>query len=116
MKFLCAVLIAFFLAPCFVSAQQSDAERAKAFIQTGKRLPIAERILKGILEEAPYDGVVPHVLVALAEIEEARGERAKALTLLDEVVDRIGTQPYGRISVIETREHAVQLRQKILSH
>ncbi len=74
----------------------------------------AERILRAILEEAPYDGVAVYVLVALAEIADARGDRAKALTLLDEAFDRMGTLPYGRVPLVHNRQNALQLQNRIL--
>ncbi|HQP97164.1 MAG TPA: hypothetical protein PLY86_01800 [bacterium] len=73
----------------------------------------AERILNALLAESPFDGVTPHALVALAKIAKERGERDRALTLLDEVFDRIGTLPYGPVLVIQTREHAAWLKREI---
>ncbi|HPA47823.1 MAG TPA: hypothetical protein PK395_18815 [bacterium] len=73
----------------------------------------AERILNSLLAESPFDGVTPHALVALAKIAKERGEREKALPLLDEVFDRIGTLPYGPVLLIQTREQASWLKEEI---
>ncbi|HPA44180.1 MAG TPA: hypothetical protein PK395_00305 [bacterium] len=74
----------------------------------------AERLLNDVLENAPYDGIAPFVYAALAEIADARGDRAKALTLLEQSFDRIGTAPYGRGPVQHLRENSQRLRSKIL--
>jgi len=52
--------------------------------------------------------------VALAEIADAKGDRAKALTLLDGAFDRMGTLPYGRVPLVHNRQNALQLQNRIL--
>ncbi len=74
----------------------------------------AERILRDILKESPFDGVAPHVLLALANLADKRGDRKEALSLLEEIFDRIGTLPYGRVPTIDTRQNALKLMQKIM--
>ena len=74
----------------------------------------AERLLYDILERSPYDGIAPFVYVALAEIADARGDRAKALTLLEESFNRVGTAPYGRGPERFLRQNAQQLKSKIM--
>jgi len=68
----------------------------------------AERLLNDILENAPFDGVVPHVNSILADIRAKRGDEAGAIALLQESLNRLGAAPYGKGPVSDCRKDVIR--------
>jgi len=68
----------------------------------------AERLLNDILENAPFDGIVPHVKSILSDIRAKRGDKAGAIALLQESLNRLGPTPYGKGPVSDCRKDVIR--------
>jgi len=68
----------------------------------------AERLLNDILQNAPFDGVVPHVKSILSDIWAKRGDKARAIALLQESLNRLGPTPFGKGAVCDCRKDVIR--------
>jgi len=71
----------------------------------------AEELFNDILQNAPYDGIVPQVKIYLARIAAERGDYRQAMALLEDVLARCGEDSVGDMRVY--RECALGLRDGI---
>ena len=70
----------------------------------------AERLLRDILLNAPYDGLVPHAERLLGELVLERGDDENALFFIDDAINRIGF--FGKGPMSNCKRKALELREQ----